>query len=600
MSKNYASQLSPNLNSNKVLKSIPVDVSTKISNKQVLNNTGGYVFKADDWHYLNRFLILGSESNTYYQTSQKLTLENAKNVSKLLALDGTKVVDTVVQISEEGRAPKNNPALFVLAMAASYGAELPKNDPKYDYSKIVREYAYNALSKVARTSTHLFVFATFCDSLRGWGSGLQKAIARWYNQMPSYKLSLQVCKYVSRSLEGESAWSHRDLLRKVHLIPKDEEHAAIYKYVTQGREERVKEYLDKKSKQKLTKVVGFSQREWNQFKENKNLRYIYGHELAKDAKAVEELLPLIEEYSLVHESIPTELKRNAEVYEYLLPNMPLEAMIRNLGVMTSLGTLSSVGNLFPRDGELKREMNKNVKIVVDKLGNQELLKKSKLHPLVILNALKVYSSGRGLKGSNTWTPVQEIKDALNKAFYDSFKYVESTGKNYLLGVDVSGSMTCGSVSGFESLTPNAGAAAMAMVIANTEKNYHIKGFCSNLVDLPIKASTKLENAMSIAQSMSFGSTNPGALFEWATKNRVDIDVFMVITDNEVNSGKHPIQLLNEYRSKMNKPDAKLVIVAMTATPFTFANEEVDRNVLNVAGFDASAPQIIADFARGNI
>ncbi len=39
-----------------------------------------------------------------------------------------------------------------------------------------------------------------------------------------------------------------------------------------------------------------------------------------------------------------------------------------------------------------------------------------------------------------WEPHPEIKRALDKGFYNAFRNVEPTGRRFLLGVDVSGSM----------------------------------------------------------------------------------------------------------------------------------------------------------------
>ena len=42
--------------------------------------------------------------------------------------------------------------------------------------------------------------------------------------------------------------------------------------------------------------------------------------------------------------------------------------------------------------------------------------------------------------------------------------------------------------------------------------------------------------------------------------------------------------------------AKLVVVGMTATGFTIADPN-DAGMLDVVGFDAGAPQVMADFVR---
>ncbi|GIK56444.1 MAG: hypothetical protein BroJett015_21070 [Chloroflexota bacterium] len=111
---------------------------------QVANSAGGYAWAVDDWMQLDRFLVLGSEGGTYYIQPQKLTRENAKAVRRCLQTDGRRVVARVVEVSENGRAPRNDPALFVLAMAAGLGDEA------------TRQAAIAALPRVARTSSTLW------------------------------------------------------------------------------------------------------------------------------------------------------------------------------------------------------------------------------------------------------------------------------------------------------------------------------------------------------------------------------------------------------------------------------------------------------------
>src|SRR5260370_14661620 len=86
--------------------------------EQVQNSAGGYLWPVDNWMRLERFLILGSEGGTYYVCERKLILENAIAVRECLKSDGLRVVSIVEEISISGPAPKNDPALFVLAFTA--------------------------------------------------------------------------------------------------------------------------------------------------------------------------------------------------------------------------------------------------------------------------------------------------------------------------------------------------------------------------------------------------------------------------------------------------------------------------------------------------
>lgn len=78
------------------------------------------------------------------------------------------------------------------------------------------------------------------------------------------------------------------------------------------------------------------------------------------------------------------------------------------------------------------------------------------------------------------------------------------------------------------------------------------------------------------------------------------DVFIVYTDNDTWCGLvHPAHALRLYRQKMALPDAKLIVVGMTATEFTIADPK-DRGMLDVAGFDSAAPEVMRNFVLGLI
>jgi 60 kDa SS-A/Ro ribonucleoprotein len=166
---------------------------------QSANSAGGHAWAVDVWTRLHRFLILGSEGGSYYASQWKLTRENSKTVERCVREDGKRAVAEIVRVSDEGRASKNDPALFALALAASLGDDE------------TRKAALDALPQVARTGTHLFQFASFVEGFRGWGRSLRRAVGRWYAAQPVDALAYQAVKY--RQRDGVA---HRDLLRLAH------------------------------------------------------------------------------------------------------------------------------------------------------------------------------------------------------------------------------------------------------------------------------------------------------------------------------------------------------------------------------------------------
>lgn len=140
----------------------------KADPRQVLNSAGGYVFQVDDVERLKRFLILGTEGGTYYTDEQSLSIDNAKVVFRMANTDHKTLVDTIVEVSLAGSAPKQDSTLFAFAIAASIGEASEK------------AYALSKLNAVARTGTHLFKFVEYVENFRGWGRGLRTAVSNWY------------------------------------------------------------------------------------------------------------------------------------------------------------------------------------------------------------------------------------------------------------------------------------------------------------------------------------------------------------------------------------------------------------------------------------
>lgn len=533
---------------------------------QVPNSAGGYSFKVDQWDQLDRFLILGSEGGSYYAGERELTIENAKCVESLLAIDGKRVVERITEISTNGRAPKNDAAIFALALALKKGDEL------------TRKMARTAVPKVCRIGTHIFQFAEAVSNLGGWGRGTKGAFADWYLSQSDAQLGQNLVKYQNRN-----GWTHRDVLRQAHVTPKTDRQKAQLRWavgkITSGADP-LASLLD-------PRILAFEQ----------------AKVIAKggvNPATTHQIANLISTYRMPRECVPTEFLNELPIWDVLLRGgdtdrhmdrvfgaqddntprgMPFTAMIRNLGKMSAI--------------ELLKPMSEASKYVVQRLSDSEGLKKARVHPLSILLALSTYKSGHGLKGSLTWNPVNTIVDALQDAFYESFKYVEPANKRWLLGIDVSGSMGGAYIAGTP-LSCREGAAAMALVTARTEPQYQMFGFSNRFVELPITKSTSLDDAIQITGRLPFERTDCSLPMEHAIKHSIPVDVFVVYTDNETYAGaRHPIQALQAYRNVSGIP-AKLIVVGMISNGFTIADPN-DAGMLDVVGFDSDAPAMMSGF-----
>lgn len=511
--------------------------SVPVSPDQQLNNAGGYTFTADKWAMFHRFLILGSDGGTYYVDGDTLTMQNAQNVVECIKEDGKRTVDTIVKVSHEGRAPKNDPALFALAMCASFGDD------------DTRRYALENLQKVARIGTHLFHFVQYIKNMRGVGRGLRTALVKWYDDKSISDLAYQVVKYQQRD-----GWSHRDILRISHPKTDDKVRNAVYKWIVDGE-------LHPTNSPDLLRVVN----------------------LIKGEEDEKEVISLIREYDLPREVVPTQFLNSADVWDALLDKMPLTAMLRNLNKMTAVGLLTN--NSARTD------------FVVRTLADANYIHKSRLHPLTILNGQITYAQGQGMRGSLTWNPVAKITNALDDAFYLAFDNVEPTGKSIMYAVDISGSMSAPVANGV--VPARTVAAALALVSARREQDYLVTGFAKQLVNLDIDPRMRLDQVARKMDRYDWGSTDASQPMIYANRHGIPIDAFVVITDNETWAGRqHPHIALQDYRAKFEIP-ARLVVVATAATRFSIADPN-DPGMLDISGFSTDTPTVIADFISGKI
>jgi len=314
-------------------------------------------------------------------------------------------------------------------------------------------------------------------------------------------------------------------------------------------------------------------------------RPIEGFERAKLATSAKEIVKLIEEFDLVREVIPTEFLNDPAVWEALLEKMPYTATLRNLGKMSEIGLL--------------RPLSAASKLVVNRLTDRDAIVKARVHPIAVLTALHTYGQGHGIRSDKTWTVVPQVRDALDRAFDLSFASVEPTNLNYMLGVDVSGSMGwSGGILGMPpGITPAMAAAAMAMVTARTEPNYFIGGFNHSFVDLRISAKDSIQDAMRKARLGSFGGTNAAIPIEYATKQKMHVDAFVNYSDGESWAGdRHACQALTQYRNKVN-PNARMIYVNFVASATTLT-DPADVSAMDVVGFDTSAPEVMRSFLLG--
>jgi 60 kDa SS-A/Ro ribonucleoprotein len=418
--------------------------------------------------------------------------------------------------------------------------------------------------------------------MRGWGRGLRNAVGRWYVDRGVEDLARQAVKYQQRD-----GWSHVDLLRLAHPVAPSTQHDAVFRWMLNGKDSLGEREVKRKvrGEDRVAKYAAVGELPL----------LVQAFEEAKRASYAGQIVKLIDEFDLPREAIPTQWLNEAAVWEALLERMPMTAMIRNLGKMTSLGLLKPFS-------EAKR-------LIVRKLRDETALKRARIHPLAVLVAQKVYAQGHGEKGSLKWSPVQAVVDALDEAFYATFQNVQPCNKPVLLALDVSGSMAMSQIAG-SCISAREASAAMALITAATEPEHEIIAFSAavgghggqwgggepGITRVNLSPRMRLAEVIKRIEAIPMGGTDCALPMLWAARNKMDVSGFITYTDSETWAGNiHPAQALRQYRSEF-VGDAKAVVVGMTSNGFTLADPN-DRGMLDVVGFDTSVPSVIADFVR---
>ena len=549
--------------------------------------------------YVCRILILGTTENTYSSSaSRKIDKYSISFLEQQIqAGNGQKILNVVEEIFISGRAPKQEMTLMTHAMLCrAEDINLRKN-------------ALQLVSKY-RTLAQLYLWKTFHadvpnadgEKSKGYGRAVKRVINEWIFQQTPRQLAYQLTKYPHRH-----KWGIKQIMQCAHpksgsgddrVFPPAKKNETqtpltdatpidlVLRYAVNGYKEMKK--LAKKYDLKATPEY----------------KYLKAVNWAKTNRAMDEpnrayLIKLIQKHTLTREQISTEGLALLDVQKALLLDetmtkvtMPLTALLRNLANLTRFGVFAD---------------NAILNVVVKHLLNPDIIKKARVHPVNVLLAWFTYKAGEGERGKHKWNPHLELVKGLEEMFYLSFQTLKPTGERLCVLIDASGSMS--SPSACKVISNAEAAALLAMGIARAEANsanpvqhsFYIftaadgRKTGTGLTDVSdlIHADASFENVLDAVQRSDWGQTDISLGITEAAKFNRRYDAFIVITDNDVNSGIKPSFALDYYRGKM-KMETKLAVIACQATNFSIADTN-DKGMMDFVGFDSHLPKLLQQF-----
>ena len=466
---------------------------------QVPNNAGGFVWQISDQEQVLRYLIIGSEGGNYYQTPQQVSSQCASCVLRMTRTPANFkwLVDTIRQVSIEGRAAKHESTLLALATAIVFA---PTQSDK--------NQALNAVKDCVRILTHMYMLMGYIRifskaghpnlassassaSSAVVGSGLGRGIRRVFGEYFYSRTGIEVANLVTK-YQNREGWTIKDVLTLIHINPKkmkDDGGRLAIDSIFKTKEDFTPILAGAPTTAEPTKILLSAIKEIH----NIVLRTQAPATATATATAISQdelnrIIHIINTAGLCREHLPSQLFKHCRIWEALLlskgangkgKGMPITALIRNLGKLSTaeIGIIDPNYNPDRIPSASFASANTQwggvhpTEYIIRRLTNGHDIKYSRVHPYNILVAMMTYKKGSGDKGSLNWIPNVHIINALDQAFKLAFQNVTPTGKRIKIALDVSGSMSSNFCTGSPIVNCAIGSVAMMMMTLYVENQH---------------------------------------------------------------------------------------------------------------------------------
>lgn len=508
--------------------------SAQQGDEKIVNRAGGEGYRRSKKEQVVQILTTGTLSDTYYASKQELAEEAFEVLGAMRDSDPMFLARACVYAREQGLMR----SLPVLGLALLAGGR----------SAAARTALRGAFPRVIAIPDDLrdFVSAVTSGAIlgrKGLGGVVRDLVRGWVGNISEY----HALKYGSAASKGVTL---RDIVRMTHPAPSDATICERLGWLVAG-------------KAKLGDNPAL----------NPQLR---AFEALKRESDVEAQCRLIESGHLPFEVVlPAVRGTDLRVWSAVFRNAPYGNLLRNLVSFTRHGVFESEAN---------------VAACVERLTAPEAVARSRVLPYQFFSAHEKYVACEGSLSS--------ICDALRVALNLSFVNLPSLGKRRVaIGTDVSGSMS-GNVSKKST--------ARFIDIAGIFTGALLKKAEGLVFPLPFEDQVRKcdlsgrDDIMVTTDKLARlggGGTAVGAPVQHLLDRKIQVDVFIGITDNEDwangdgwSTRKGFLELWKEYVGKV-APSAKAYL--LTIAPYRDAVAPTSSGVRFIYGWSDSVPKYIA-------
>ncbi|OWA34206.1 RNA-binding protein [Saccharibacillus sp. O16] len=418
-----------------------------------------------------------------------------------------------------------NPEFMARALAFARKQGFMRLQPIYGLavlSKARPDLFAKVFAQVILIPSDLFDFLTV---LKGQGRGqggraVKRQVANFLRQTTEY----WAIKYGGRG----RGYNLGDAIATAHPVPVDERQRALFRYL-RGHETSLAE-----------------------------LPQIAAVEQLKKSNKDKERVRLIREGKLPYETVTGAVTANKKIWEALLYQMPLFALLRHLNTMEREGLL---------------EQPQHLRYVVERLTDAEALRKSRILPMRFAAAYDQVKR-------------ETLKEALIEAVELTFSSLPDIPGRTAILLDISGSM--------EGEYLRTGSVFALALYKKTGGNSIFLLFDDRVHDP--KPSRKASIMGQASRIKARGGTNTGLPVRHLTELRENVDQIIMITDEHQNEGSPFYRELRNYRSKINR-NARAFIVDLAPYRGSMVPKE-DENTYYVYGWSDQVLPYISAAARG--